>query len=125
MGRYYSGDIEGKFWFGVQSSTDASFFGGNECEPGYIEYEFTREDDWESVIEGIAECERQLGQWKAKLDGFFEKNHMYNDKTLEEATGMPSGEINGILEWYARLHLGEKIRDCLERQEHCSFQADV
>jgi len=24
MGRYYSGDIEGKFWFAVQSSTDAS-----------------------------------------------------------------------------------------------------
>lgn len=28
MGRYYSGDISGKFWFGVQSSTDAENFGG-------------------------------------------------------------------------------------------------
>ena len=27
MGRYYNGDIEGKFWFGVQSSDDADFFG--------------------------------------------------------------------------------------------------
>jgi hypothetical protein len=27
MGRYYHGDIEGKFWFGVQSSYDADFFG--------------------------------------------------------------------------------------------------
>ena len=27
MGRYYQGDIEGKFWFGIQSSTDANFFG--------------------------------------------------------------------------------------------------
>ena len=27
MGRYYSGDISGKFWFGVQSSGDASEFG--------------------------------------------------------------------------------------------------
>lgn len=25
MGRYYNGDIEGKFWFGVQSSNDADF----------------------------------------------------------------------------------------------------
>jgi hypothetical protein len=28
MGRYYSGDIAGKFWFGVQDSTDAENFGG-------------------------------------------------------------------------------------------------
>ena len=28
MGRYYSGDINGKFWFGTQSSGDASHFGG-------------------------------------------------------------------------------------------------
>ena len=27
MGRYYSGDIEGKFWFGIQDSNDPDFFG--------------------------------------------------------------------------------------------------
>jgi hypothetical protein len=27
MGRYYCGDISGKFWFGVQSSNDASEYG--------------------------------------------------------------------------------------------------
>ena len=27
MGRYYNGQISGKFWFGVQSSDDASYFG--------------------------------------------------------------------------------------------------
>jgi hypothetical protein len=27
MGRYYNGDIEGKFWVAVQSSDDADFFG--------------------------------------------------------------------------------------------------
>ena len=32
MGRYYHGDIEGKFWFGVQSSTDAEFFGVEEMQ---------------------------------------------------------------------------------------------
>ena len=30
MGRYYYGDITGKCWFAVQSSNDASSFGGNE-----------------------------------------------------------------------------------------------
>jgi hypothetical protein len=27
MGRFYSGDIQGKFWFAVQDSDDADFFG--------------------------------------------------------------------------------------------------
>ena len=30
MGRYYSGDIEGKFWFAVQSSTSPERFGAVE-----------------------------------------------------------------------------------------------
>ena len=32
MGRYYGGDIEGKFWFGVQSSVDARHFGADPEE---------------------------------------------------------------------------------------------
>ena len=32
MGRYYSGQISGKFWFGIQESTDASFFGSDYKE---------------------------------------------------------------------------------------------
>jgi hypothetical protein len=33
MGRYYGGDIVGKFWFGIQSSDDARHFGVNPSEP--------------------------------------------------------------------------------------------
>ena len=40
MGRYYSGDIEGKFWFGVQNSTDADFF-GVQGEPRFYHYYFS------------------------------------------------------------------------------------
>ena len=36
MGRYYSGDIEGKFWFAVQSSNAADRFGGI-VKPYYFE----------------------------------------------------------------------------------------
>ena len=36
MGRYYDGDISGKFWFAVQSSNAPARFGGNEFEPNYI-----------------------------------------------------------------------------------------
>ena len=40
MGRHYYGDIEGKMFFAVQPSFDASFFGGEELEPQTIEYYF-------------------------------------------------------------------------------------
>ena len=56
MGRYYSGDIEGKFWFGVQDSDDASFFGGEVVEPNYIQYPFDRERDMENVEKGLKTC---------------------------------------------------------------------
>ena len=52
MGRYYSGMISGKFWFGVQSSDDASFFGGQESEPSYLEYYFDK-GDLEDIKEGV------------------------------------------------------------------------
>ncbi len=41
MGRYYNGDINGKFWFAVQSSDDAEQFGASASESGYIPYSAT------------------------------------------------------------------------------------
>jgi hypothetical protein len=35
MGRYYWGDIEGKFYFGVQSSYDPEYFGSKALPIGY------------------------------------------------------------------------------------------
>ena len=39
MGRYYDGDIEGKFMFAVQSSTAADRF-GSEGFNNYVDYYF-------------------------------------------------------------------------------------
>ena len=60
MGRYYSGDIEGKFWFAVQSSSDADFF-GCEGQSTYLNYYFD-EDNLPDIEEGIARCEDALGK---------------------------------------------------------------
>jgi hypothetical protein len=38
MGRYYSGDIGGKFWFAIQDSCDAEYF-GNEPEEINVFYD--------------------------------------------------------------------------------------
>ena len=36
MGRYYRGDIEGKFWFAVQQSDDADYFGVEGERPNFL-----------------------------------------------------------------------------------------
>lgn len=118
MGRYYNGDIEGKFWFAVQSSDDADFFGSEGVEPNYLEYYFEKEhiDD---IQAGIAKCLEKLGDDKEKLDKFFEKNNGYTKDMLDEI-----GVDFKLLEWYARLGLGEKILKCVKETGQCYFTAE-
>ena len=58
MGRYYEGDIDGKFWFAVQSSDDGEFFGAEEQESNWIDYYVDKEIFKE--INGIKKCKKQL-----------------------------------------------------------------
>ena len=126
MGRYYKGDIEGKFWFGVQSSTDAEFFGVTALEPTYVDFYFHKDDNLKEIKEGIKACEDKLGLFKAKLDEFFESHQMYNDKQLMEFLEIKDSSIlQTTLEWYARLDLGEKILACVLDQGDCSFTAEL
>ena len=120
MGRYYNGDIEGKFWFAVQSSTDADFFGVTGTEPNYLDYYFST-DNLDSIKEGITQCENALGNWRSKLDKFFKENNGYNEDMLEEQIGLKKDKAKDVLQWYARLDLGTKILKCVEKNEDCSF----
>ena len=70
MGRYYEGDIEGKFWFAVQESNDADFFGVTGEQPNYLTY-FYSTYDLDNIKEGIKTCKTVLGDLKKKLDDFF------------------------------------------------------
>ena len=123
MGRYYSGDIEGKFWFGVQSSDDADFF-GRRGHAYYLDYYYD-EDSMKGVEKGISECKDNLGVWYGKLDKFFKNNNGYNKEMIKEQIDMPEDKISYYLEWYARLKLGVKIRSCLKKDGSCSFQAEL
>ena len=125
MGRYYNGDIEGKFWFGVQSSTDADFFGGESYQPNHINFYFTKEDDFDKVKKGIKKCEAALGKNLKTLDKFFNDNNGYNDDMIVEQTDIAQEEILGLLTWYARLKLGEKILNRLSDAEDCHFEAEL
>jgi hypothetical protein len=125
MGRYYNGDIEGKFWFAVQSSTDANFFGAEPYEPNYVNYHFEKDEHLEMVENGIKECEDVLGKNKKTLDKFFGDNNGYNDDMIVEQTNIKKENIGRLLKWYARLNLGIKIRDCLKEQGECNFEAEL
>ena len=130
MGRYYHGDIEGKFWFGVQSSTDAEFF-GVEGNANFLHYYFD-EDNKKDIVKGKLECERKLGKYKKLLDDFFDTRESYNNQKLaeflnekEKPHNHSEDEVRYYLEWYARLHLGKKIYDCILEQGSCSFEAEL
>jgi hypothetical protein len=119
MGRYYSGDIQGKFWFALQSSDAASRFGGEEFEPQYIEY-FFGEEHLDAVNKEIKNIQESLGDKIKVLEDFFKTGQGYNDKTLEEL-GVTHKELND----YADLGMGIQIRDCIEGSGSCSFQAEL
>ena len=118
MGRYYSGDIEGKFWFAVQSSSAADRFGVSGYQPEVSQYNF-QEEDLEGVETEIKAIEEKLGDKLQVIEKFFNDNNGYNDKMLEEA-GITKEEVKD----YADLGLGIKIRDCIKENGECNFEAE-
>lgn len=125
MGRCYSGDIHGKFWFAVQSSDDALFFGGKEYQPNYIEYYFSKENDIESIREGIDVCKKNVQEYKEKLDLFFSTHDGYNDEMISNELNISNQKVEELLKWYARLELGENILKCVEENGECRFEAEI
>ncbi len=124
MGRYYEGDINGKFWFAVQSSDDADFFGVTGYQPSSLEYYFDNADI-DEVKKGLAECEKELGDNLGKLEKFFEENNSYNYDMLAKAGFNTKGdETRNLLEWYARYKLGKEIEKCITESGSCSFTAE-
>jgi hypothetical protein len=139
MGRYYTGDIEGKFWFGVQDSEDANHFGGSEVEEIDVDtedviglqYHFTTED-LPDINDGIETCVKALGPNLEFLDKYFgpggEGENSYSPDSLAKQLGAndwTDKKFKDILEQYARLHLGKQIKECVERIGKCSFDAEL
>ena len=120
MGRYYHGDIEGKFWFAVQSSDSASRFSKDaECEHSVIPYMFTEEhlDDIQNELKAI---ELKLGDSLQKFDDFFSANEGYNSQMLIDAN-LPVDMLSD----YADYGLGKKIEKCVIDNGECFFEAEL
>ena len=119
MGRYYSGDINGKFWFAVQSSTAANRFGSSYYEPNYVEYSFDESHLEECEIE-IQKILHTLGEKKEILEKFFQEPRGYTDNDLYDL-----GISDADLREYADLELGIQIRDCIKETGECYFKAEL
>lgn len=124
MGRYYTGDIEGKFWFAIQSSDAADRFGVTGCEPSSIEYWFS-EEDLGAVEAELATIKDTIGDENMKaIDYFFDTTNSYNDTIMEE-NGLSVELWNTHSSDYADYRLGIKIRDCIKESGQCSFNAEL
>lgn len=118
MGRYYNGDIEGKFWFAVQPSDAPLRFGGEVYEPQYVSFAFTEDD--------LPTCQAELDKIEnspnfAKTKEFFDKLESgYNNDMLAEA-GITKEDVKDYADW----ELGKKIEDCLQQNGECHFDGEI
>ena len=119
MGRYYNGDIEGKFWFAVQPSDAPSRFGAEAEEPSYVEYSFFEDEHLESVQKELEKIESEIDL--AKLKKFFDTDRgWYSSKELQEA-GITKEDLRN----YADYQLGKQIEECLQENGECCFEAEI
>ena len=71
MGRYYEGDIEGKFVFGAQSSTAADRFGVEGTTPGYVDYNFDTSNLKDLELE-LKNIENKIGEYAYYLKAYYD-----------------------------------------------------
>jgi len=125
MGRYYSGDIEGKFMFAVQSSQSGERFGAVEEESVYTPYIVYRENY--SEIQQELDDIVSTGSVK-KVDDFFDElskngGRGYNDSDLEEA-----GILKDDMSQWADHRLGKQIKDWFDNnpdEDELRFEAEL
>ena len=124
MGRYYSGDIDGKFWFAVQSSDAADRFGVIGDTPNYLVYHFTTED-LESVQKELQSIRENLGNYLTMMDLFFADRSSYTDEQLATDLQVDDDVLRYYLSEYADYQLGIKIEAKLIEAGECWFEAEL
>lgn len=128
MGRYYTGDIEGKFAFGVQSSAAADRFGRPGCAPGYLEYYYDDEAIPDLKIE-LKVIEESLGAHKRALQIYFDLYKTEHDAPMDFPEYLKSAELPKLTDEqfkeYVDYALGRQILDCVEREGECTFTAEL
>ena len=126
MGRYYDGDVEGKWWFGVQSSDTPERFGGYET---HIDYTICNDDTFKSGIKLIKE---DLGDKLEWLQQFFDENNGYNDAMLMEFMMKKNprydkSELSQDLENFADYEFAMQVKEYFDDtgEEYCNVNSEL
>ena len=124
MGRYYSGSIEGKFWFGVQNSNAADRFGVIGHRPESLYYYFDQED-LAGVYQELSNIAKSLGSNLILLHKFFTDNTGYTDEKVAEYLKVELDVAKKLLKDYADFELGLKIAEAVRTTGQCEFTAEL
>jgi hypothetical protein len=120
MGRYYSGDIEGKFMFAIQGSNAPTRFGAYETETGYVDYCIDFKE-YKFVKEELDRIKTNNFDQFQKLEKLWENERGYNDDTLKKY-GVTKHDLS---EW-ADYQLGKQILEFFEQEQRdCHICAEL
>ena len=122
MGIWYNGDIEGKFWFAVQSSDAADRFGVTGVQSEELYYYFDN-GNLDNIEEELKVIKNQLGKYRTKMKEYFENRCAYSDEDLANYLGITVDVVKSLLRAYADYELGMKIRKCILANGQCEFTA--
>jgi hypothetical protein len=128
MGRYYSGDIEGKFMFAVQSSDAPERFcakiegvDGDSIEnpeDDWGVHYMIHYEDYDNVKKELDSIDSNAVQRVVKM---FNENDYYGDETMKQYNVSEHD-----LSEYADYQLGKQILEYLEREESdCYIYAEL
>jgi hypothetical protein len=115
MGRYYWGDIEGKFWFAVQPTSDLLEFGHdrNDTSLNVVVYFDDLQDNREKL--------RKLKKDFRKHGMTFEEFMTRMDNNGFEKTQMRTAEWQAMCREASLISLGEKIVKALKDKKDDLF----
>ena len=120
MGRYYNGDVNGKFMFAVQGSDAHERFGAVEVESAYIHYVVYREDYAEICAE--LDAIKHKGHIEKVLKMFNEENG-FNDEIKKQYNVSQED-----LEEYADYEIGMQLKEFFDENPdcyECRFDAEI
>lgn len=119
MGRYYHGDIEGKFMFAVQGSDAAERFCAEAYEPAYINYQVYR-GNYKDIVDELNSISRESINRVKKM---FDSEPGYNDEIMKKY-----GVKGKDLSEYADYRLGQQIKEWFDdnpESDYLYFEAEV
>ena len=138
MGRYYWGDIEGKFAFGIQSSWDAAHFGGHE-EVTYVWNCGCVVEDKEPTCDCV--CDNKLRTEAHQVTYTFDESDLpsiqeklYQCKQFLDTVGILTNQeeidivisaSKDVVVIHYRYLLGKDILRCVEEKGYCNFQCEL